>query len=368
MAMKLPPPRQLGQKETLDSLDQWKNQFRIFYKRDETLTEFFRPGARWNSTQLSYGLTGEEAQTRADNLELLLNQVGSHLPFPYLNQRIVKDTKNFTDVWTIIYNHFGCKPSQSSFLQYGLLKKRQDETPLTYYERLCHHARAHLAPAGAKVNDQTNTNADTFTISLQNHIALDWIKNLDPDLLGIVQTEFETELKSGTQLAELVHTIAHSLDSLLKRNSGASANLLTTDVEDSSINYVQGSNYRGNGKNSSRGQYRGGNNWRGRSNRGRGFSGNNSSTTFGNTSSSASGNNSSNFGKTMYCPNCKFLGSQLNLSVNYNHYPGDCPRKRSAINLVLGEERSLLEQEDYEDHDEEGNNETHCEGGEEESS
>ena len=356
--LKFPPPRQLEHQETLDTLDQFKSQFRLFYKRSDETKEFFAQGARWNSTQANYGLQGgtnEDRAARSDNLEMLLTQVAAHLPFPYLTQKLVKDTKNFEDVWSIIYSHYGVKPSQSSFIQYAQLRKKADETPMTFYERLSHHARAHLAPAGAILDGTANAAADTFSLSLKNHITLDWLRLLDPRLLDIVQTEYGTELKSGTQLAALVPKIAHNLDSLLKRHSkpngngnGESVNLVkeespddTTETSEtilylnSSGNWVRGGFTRGRG-NRGNGNYRG-------SNRG-GYG----RASFSNDSA-----------KSRYCPNCKTLGAQLGLNVNYGHFPYDCPRKRAAINLVRGEELDFQEEEnkgeEYTEHESENN-------------
>ena len=52
------------------------------------------------------------------------------------------------------------------------------------------------------------------------------------------------------------------------------------------------------------------------------------------------GFNTSSDGRTNtspYCPGCKYLGSQLNLEVKFDHLPADCPRKKAIINLVHGE-------------------------------
>ena len=108
---------------------------------------------------------------------------------------------------------------------------------MTFFERLSHHARAHLAPAGATLDGAANAVADTFSLSMKNHITLDWLRLLDPRLLDIVQTEYGIELKSGTQLAALVPKIAHNLDSLLKRHSksngnGESINLVKEEYSD----------------------------------------------------------------------------------------------------------------------------------------
>ena len=208
--LKMPPPRALQHNETLASLDQFKLSFKLFHKRAPEVKEFFKTGATWNPDEENYGLSadagedGATAEDKAENLELLLSQLGNHLPFPYLTSRFVKETRNLEDCWKILYTHYGVQPNQQSFLQYAGLQKKQDETPLTFYERLCHHARSHLYKT------------DEMSTSLLNHIALDWVRSLD--LVSAVETEFGHELKGGTQLSSLVPRIAHQVETLRRRS------------------------------------------------------------------------------------------------------------------------------------------------------
>ena len=64
-----------------------------------------------------------------------------------------------------LYTHYGVQPTQVSFIHYAKLKKKQDESPLAYFERLCHHSRSHLAPSGATptANGIVNKEDDTMT-------------------------------------------------------------------------------------------------------------------------------------------------------------------------------------------------------------
>ena len=52
-----PPPRQLGTKETLDTLIHWKTTFRTFYKRDDAYKHFMRENITWDPLALdgNYG-------------------------------------------------------------------------------------------------------------------------------------------------------------------------------------------------------------------------------------------------------------------------------------------------------------------------
>ena len=63
--------------------------------------------------------------------------------------------------------------------------------------------------------------------------------------------------------------------------------------------------------------------------------------------SSVRGKSFSNFTrKKPFCPECHLLGRKLNLSVNYDHLPAECPRPGTAVNMVLAEEEELVPNED----------------------
>ena len=83
-----------------------------------------------------------------------------------------------------------------------------------------------LAPANVKAENLTNgATADKMTIALMKMVALQWLRKTNPDLLTIMKTEYSTELRSNTQLAELVPRIAPNIDSLIRRyEQGSSSN------------------------------------------------------------------------------------------------------------------------------------------------
>ena len=92
------PPRQLGSKETLQSLSHWQTSFKTFYKRDDIYRRFFKPIIRWNANETNYGFTDDTENNRtgaeiAEDLVDLLNTVSSYLPHSYLTDKIVKTTK-----------------------------------------------------------------------------------------------------------------------------------------------------------------------------------------------------------------------------------------------------------------------------------
>lgn len=217
-----PPPRPLGSAETLESLTHWKTTFRTFFKRDETYKPFIKETAKWDSNVANYaqeeeatGLKRKAADMKEDLVDLLSTLAG-FLPHSYLTDKILKATKNWTDVWNVIHDHYGVQVTSETLLDFESLQKQTGETHRQFYERLLQHVRQHLAPAGVKVEQiETGTSAEKMSVSMLNMVALQWLRKTDPALIKIVRTEYSTELRNNTQLAELVPRISLNVDSLL---------------------------------------------------------------------------------------------------------------------------------------------------------
>ena len=191
-----------------------------------------------------------------------------------------------------------------------------------------------------------------MTISLLNHVALDWLKALD--LVDAVQTEFGNELKSGTQLASLVPRIAHQVETLRRRNSAAQVNYVADQpqfepgIEDH-VMYVGSSQHRGSTWRPGRAPGRGSRPYYNQQRGGRAGG----PPTRGSFPARETG-------RSDYCPNCHYIGRELNLRVDFRHLPGDCPRKRAATNMVLGD-GGLPDGHEQEHHDEALHHEHHLE-------
>ena len=350
--VKFPPPRPLTKKETLDTLDHWRSQFRTFFKRDDTFRPFLSTSLKWDPSQTNFGFTNEtndggdvyEASEKAENFADLLNVLSGFLPHSYLTSKISKDTKCWQDVWDIIYQHFNCKISSDSFLDFENLKKESDENYLQYYERLLQHTRLHLAPANAEVGTMKNNKDDSLTISMMNMVALNWLRKIDPSLIQIIRNEYSTKLKSGTQLAQLVQTIAPNIDNLLSRYSNSSISKVTAENdevleedqddedEDTAVRFSRTSTrYRGRGQTSSQGPASSS----GRS-RGGGIKRFNNNYPRG-----ASGYQQNN----MICPGCRKLADSQGADLDFHHNPMKCPRKfiLRSIQEGLEEEEESLE-------------------------
>ena len=350
--VKFPPPRPLTKKESLDSLDHWQSQFRTFFKRDATFRPFMSLKFKWDPAKKDFGFTDEvstgddeddsayTAEDKAEDFTDLLNVLSGFLPHSYLTARISKDTKCWKDVWDLIYQHYDCKVSGDTLLDFESLKKDSDENYLQYFERLLQHARLHLAPAGADVGSLKITEDDPMTISLMNMVALQWLRKIDTGFINIVRTEFSTELKSGTQLAKLVPDIAPNVDNLLSRYANSTVSKVTADISeeidedyeddnDSDVRFTQNAGrYPGRSQaGSSRRPF-------GRGGGSRKFP------------SKAPGGAQQQFQqKSPFCPGCKKLADTHKADIDFRHNPLKCPRKFALRSIQEG----LAEDEDSND-------------------
>ena len=223
--VKLPPPRQLTQNESLDSLDHWKSIFRSYFRRDSIFRQFLDTTAIWYPDRENYGLSAANdmtAQERCDALKDFLNTLAGFLPHSYLTSKLL-NTGKLEDCWDIIEEHYNVKVTPETFLDFENIKKNPEENYRQFYERLLQHSKLHLAPENAEVGKLVDTEKDKMTISLMNLVALQWLRKIDIQLIQIVKMEYSTELRDKTQLAHLVPRIAPNIDSLLSRYSAANA-------------------------------------------------------------------------------------------------------------------------------------------------
>ena len=310
--VKLPPPRQLTQNESLDSLDHWKSIFRSYFRRDSIFRQFLDTTAIWYPDRENYGLSAANDMTpqeRCDALKDFLNTLAGFLPHSYLTSKLL-NTGKLEDCWDIIEEHYNVKVTPETFLDFENIKKNPEENYRQFYERLLQHSKLHLAPENAEVGKLVNTEKDKMTISLMNLVALQWLRKIDIQLIQIVKMEYSTELRDKTQLAHLVPRIAPNIDSLLSRYSAANAvskvSLYSSDHENEcdEAENVRKIRFRGRG--------RGGRFPRG----GRG-------------SFNKRGNNSQQF-----CAGCFSLGKELDTFIDYKHRPLECTRQEAVARLL----------------------------------
>ena len=319
--VKLPPPRQLNQNETLDSLDHWKSIFRNYFRRDSVFKQFLESSCTWDPTNTdTYGLEekyGMSPEERKDALIDFLSNLAGFLPHSYLTSKLKDNTKSLNDCWNIIEEHYNVKVSSETLLDFEAIKKDPAENYRQLYERLLQHCKLHLAPATATVGTFKNTCEDKMSISIMNLVALQWLRKINLQLIQIVKTEYATELRSGTQLADLVPRIAPNIDALLSRyNSSAVAKVIADDqyhvdvggVDDDAAEHVRRVGQHGRGRTA-----------------GRFFRG------------SRRGNSVLRPNSNLFCAGCFSLGKQLNVFIDFKHKPENCTRQGAVSRILQAE-------------------------------
>ena len=218
-------PRKLEAKETLQSLLQWKMQFKQYIKRDDHFKTFLSSDSSWDPNAANFGFNTETGGLRRsaaalkDDCTDFLCTLATFLPHGYLTEKLVYNTTSFADAFKVIQEHYGLLPSQESFLDLMSFNKMIGESYRQYYERLMAHVRQHLhveqgvSADGAIVPD----GGDKITVSHANLVTLVWLYKIHPELINIVRTEYSLELRDNKPLASLVPRVAVNIDNLLAK-------------------------------------------------------------------------------------------------------------------------------------------------------
>ena len=324
--VKLPPPRQLTQSETLDSLDHWKSSFKNYFRRDSVFNQFLN--CKWDPSEENYNLRAENGMTAAERKDALvdfLSNLAGFLPHSYLTSKLIENTKNLEGCWKIIEEHYNVQITPETLLDFESLKKNPEENYRQFYEKLLQHTRLHLALKDAKVDNHINATDDKMSISIMNLVALQWLRKIDTQLIKIIKTEYSTELRSGQQLAALVPKIAPNIDSLLSRYSSANVSKVGADFFDEtkfSNDDVDLRKVTARGRGGGGARYMRGGHGRGNYQR-RGYD------------------------SQQFCAGCFSLGKELNAFIDFKHRPSDCTRQGAVSRLLQAEEEEYTEEEDF---------------------
>jgi len=310
--VKFPPPRQLSNNETAQSLLQWRTNFKQYYKREDSFKYFILSTTTWNPTTENFGFVAIGERTPAhlkDDCVDFLHVVASHLPFGYLTEKITTTATSLQNAFDIIAEHYNVNPTQETFLDFESLTMETGESYRQFYERLCGHARQHFAGAGSVVDNVTvGGDGDSMTVSHLNLIALWWLRKIHPELISIVRIEYAVELRNNKPLASLVPRISANVDSLLQRHDKPPAvNVLQNQPD--TMNQTSVLRLKGKQVNKS---------------------------------------NASNTprGRKDFCPGCFYLGEQMDAVVHYKHRPGQCPRKPALVKMLQFEDLSINDEDD----------------------
>ena len=216
-------PRRLDQQESLQSLNQWKAVFRNYYRRCPYYGYFLLNTTTWDVTATRGFITAEPTGLKRDpetlraDLDGFLDCVGSFTPFDYLGDKLKAESTGIESVWGILYETYDVELTTTNFMDYATMRREPEESYRSFYNRLVGFMRQHLpkeaVTAEGVVSPPTGEN---LSVALLDAVAIHWLLCIDHRLIGIVKTEFSTELKT-LRLSQMVKTIAKNIDELLVR-------------------------------------------------------------------------------------------------------------------------------------------------------
>ena len=135
---RLPQPRQLGDEESLESLNHWWTQFRNFYRRDKYVGGFLIITFKWDPTKPFYGFENEadglkrKKEDLAANLDGFMEMISSYMKHSYITERLKASTRDISGVKDCLFKLFDAEISQDTFLDLVIMKKSSSETPHQY--------------------------------------------------------------------------------------------------------------------------------------------------------------------------------------------------------------------------------------------
>ena len=178
-ATKVPMPRQLGDEETMESLQHWKVTFRNYFRRDDYFNVFLPSDVQWNPAEANYGLQAEttglkrEAAVLKNDLVAFLETIAGFLPHSYVTERILKNTTCLKDVWNVIAELYEAEISSDTFMDLAGFSKLPNESFRQFFERLVDHVQKHLTKPNIKLeNYDSGATGDKMNLTMLNLMVL----------------------------------------------------------------------------------------------------------------------------------------------------------------------------------------------------
>ena len=326
--IKVLPPRPLTNNESSHSLAQWKINFRQFMKKDDAYASFLKSTVTWDASKENYGfirkLDEREPAQVSDDLQDFLHMLASYMPHGFITDRILQQSTSFDTAFKIIEESFGLLPTQETFCDFLSLNRLPNEPYRQFYERILSFMVQHLVPFQAKGVNLVNGVAvppegDKISVSLMNLVTLFWIKQIHPEFMNIVRTEYSKELRDNVPIASLVPRIALSADALLMKYDKTSAvNRISDDqqVQGQVDDAVSGDVMRIKTR---------------------------TQTQHDRKPKFVKGSYTPAVEEKKFCPGCYYLGTSTKANVQFKHFPKNCPRSPAIVALLEAEESDCFQ-------------------------
>ena len=242
-----PKVRNLNSKETLSSLETWKQtilyglrlnpDFRpyigenvVFGRKSKakpfrSLVDTIRTetveDAEGNQRQMVHVTKSREE--KVIEVDLMLEQIANYATnIP--RQDITRNSASLAEVWQNIRQYFNIQQSGSLLNEVWNIKREYEESPQALFGRMKQMYLDNLLTVGGleHVDGQVDEDEE-LSPTLHNTIVLHWLQVLDPGLRDLVTQRFITQLRNTTYAA-LFPEISRSVESLLEELNHATAN------------------------------------------------------------------------------------------------------------------------------------------------
>lgn len=243
----------LTEEETFSSFTAWQSRMKAVLRKDAHYTRFLVKGSDSNWSKCSEkkecrGLVddteGDKTKKEVKLLHLtgMLEEIAQWAPH-YLTHDIVEESTSVESVWNIIRAYYQFQQNEVQFMsllsiEWGGINT---ERPEHLYRRIISHIHDNLLKKDGqlKYNNQTPTEDEKLTPTVERLAILHWLQLIDPKLPASVIKSFSNELQTMT-LKDLQPQISSSIPSLLEeiKQGEAQANFIKVneDVQALKIN------------------------------------------------------------------------------------------------------------------------------------
>lgn len=230
-----PKVRNLSTKETLSSLETWKQtmiyglhlnpDFKPYMDTIFGRKSRLKPTRSLEDTQETVRETVNDVERdvtrivkskeeKLATVDLMLEQIANYATnIPRLD--ITKDSDSLSEVWNKIRQYFNIQRSGSLLNEVWNVKREFEETPQALFGRMKQLYCENLLTTDGLTHVEGRVLEDEeLSPTLHNTIVLHWLQVLHPDLRNLVAQKFITQLRDRT-FAAIFPEISRSIDSLL---------------------------------------------------------------------------------------------------------------------------------------------------------
>ena len=142
----------------------------------------------------------------------------------------MKNSTSVRSIWQAIRAHYGFQSLNAHVIDFASFKLDVDERPEYLFQRLMSFIEDNLLIADSSITHHGDviTADEELSPTLENLVVLTWLRLIHPDLPGLIEQRYGTELRSRT-LTSMKPEISKALDSLLEEiRSTADSKVLRT--------------------------------------------------------------------------------------------------------------------------------------------